>query len=264
MRKSFIKLSAVAAVAFVFAVTPLANAADMTVTPTNTQGWTQEAGGGGSSSFVADPSAPGESALQLVTSDSNDAYVEYHHSASVPLSQAGDLSYATKTLAGPAAASASYALGLDTDNDGVRDMWYVYEPYWQVNFGGQAIVSDTWQTWNIKDGMFWSTADGTTEPSHSWTDMVAAHPGASLVEVAVYMGSYNPSYTVNVDTVNVNGTVYNFQTTASTVPVVATNKDQCKKDGWKQVVTSTGKSFKNQGQCVAYVESSAQSRLHRL
>lgn len=263
-KSSFIKLSVAAAFAFVFAMTPLAQAADVNVTPTNTQGWTVEADGGGSSSFVADPSAPGGSALQLVTSDSNDAYVEYHHAANVKLSDVSALSYATKTLLGPQHASASYALGLDTNGDGTRDVWYVYEPYWQVNFGGQAVVSDTWQTWDLKTGMFWSTQDGTTEPSHTWEDMLAANPKASLVEVAIYMGSTNPSYTVNVDAVNVNGTVYNFQTAESTVPEVVTAKDQCKKDGWKTLVTSTNKSFKNQGQCVAYVESSANSRLHRL
>ncbi len=34
--------------------------------------------------------------------------------------------------------------------------------------------------------------------------------------------------------------------------LVATNKDQCKKDGWKTLQDSNGNSFKNQGQCVSY------------
>ncbi len=37
--------------------------------------------------------------------------------------------------------------------------------------------------------------------------------------------------------------------------ITPANKDACKDDGWKSVVTSQGQSFKNQGECVRYVTS---------
>lgn len=36
---------------------------------------------------------------------------------------------------------------------------------------------------------------------------------------------------------------------------VPTTADQCKKDGYKTLVTKTGEAFKNQGQCVSYVNT---------
>lgn len=35
---------------------------------------------------------------------------------------------------------------------------------------------------------------------------------------------------------------------------VPTNKDQCKKGGWRELTDSNGTPFKNQGQCVSFVE----------
>jgi len=49
-----------------------------------------------------------------------------------------------------------------------------------------------------------------------------------------------------------------------TLKKVATEKDQCKSGGWQYVRTSESGQFKNQGQCVAYVASSAQSKYHRV
>lgn len=234
-------------------------ASTVTVTPSDMQGWTKNEAGGGSSSIVEDSTAPGGSALQLRTDDTNTAYTEYHHDVNTPLAQVGDLSYMTKAVTGPSYASASYAVGLDTDGVAGTDVYYVYEPYWQT----QTVTQGAWQTWDVKTGTFWATTDGTTEPSHSWADVVADNPTATVTEVAVYMGSYNPGYTVNVDNIVVNGTTYDFQVASAGDPVVATSKDQCKANGWKSLVTTDGKGFKNQGQCVAYVQSSTNSKHHR-
>ena len=43
----------------------------------------------------------------------------------------------------------------------------------------------------------------------------------------------------------------NFNITSDSIIDPLTNKEQCKKDGWK---TFTDPTFKNQGQCVSYVE----------
>jgi hypothetical protein len=36
---------------------------------------------------------------------------------------------------------------------------------------------------------------------------------------------------------------------------VATNKDQCKNDGWKTLVRANNTPFKNQGDCVSYTNN---------
>ena len=36
---------------------------------------------------------------------------------------------------------------------------------------------------------------------------------------------------------------------------VATNKDQCKNDGWKTHVRADGSTFKNQGDCIQYLNT---------
>jgi hypothetical protein len=51
-----------------------------------------------------------------------------------------------------------------------------------------------------------------------------------------------------------NGTVA-LKITADSLVVLPTNKDLCKKDGWKTYTDLNGNSFKNQGDCVSYVQS---------
>ena len=53
--------------------------------------------------------------------------------------------------------------------------------------------------------------------------------------------------TVLFDNTVVNGTSYDF-----TPLLTPTNKDECKNDGW---MTFNNPTFKNQGDCVSYVQS---------
>lgn len=52
--------------------------------------------------------------------------------------------------------------------------------------------------------------------------------------------------TVLFDNTNIDGRVYTYE------PNTPTSKDQCKKDGWKDLEDANGQPFKNQGQCVSY------------
>ena len=61
---------------------------------------------------------------------------------------------------------------------------------------------------------------------------------------------HNPSYTVETDLVNFNGTTYDFEPY-----VVAGNKDECKKNGWQSVTRADGSAFQNQGDCIQYVNT---------
>ena len=70
-------------------------------------------------------------------------------------------------------------------------------------------------------------------------------PNAQVTGFGVNIGSNNPSYKVETDLFNFNGTTYDFEPNT-----VATNKDQCKDGGWQNFNPPAG-PYKNQGQCVS-------------
>jgi hypothetical protein len=90
-------------------------------------------------------------------------------------------------------------------------------------------------------------------------------PNAVTIGFGVNIGSNNPSYVVETDGVVFNDTTYDFELvapTATPTPTATmtptptpvgppTNKDQCKNGGWQ---TFNNPTFRNQGQCVSYVE----------
>jgi len=66
----------------------------------------------------------------------------------------------------------------------------------------------------------------------------------------VNIGSNNPSYDVETDLVSFNGQAYDFEPYA-----VASDKGQCKDGGWANVKRADGSGFKNQGDCIQYVNT---------
>lgn len=50
------------------------------------------------------------------------------------------------------------------------------------------------------------------------------------------------------------GDVFTMTGTLTTRPPVPTDKDQCKHDGWQDLGDGRGEPFRNQGQCVSFVE----------
>ncbi|MGB3023344.1 MAG: fibronectin type III domain-containing protein [Candidatus Saccharimonadales bacterium] len=215
-KKMFIGFSAlaVAAVGAFSLVRATYAASEIIVSPTNPSGWTVDAGDGGSATIVSDTTAPGDAAYQLSDPDTIDAYAQIMKSVDLTYDQVQNLSYMSKTLGGPDYASASFAIGLDTDNNGSVDNYYVYEPYWQNDLspGPAPVILNEWQTWNVLSGKFWDAGGGA--PFYTWDEIKTNNPTAKVVEVAVYIGTYNPNFVVNVDNVTINDTTYNFELTS--------------------------------------------------
>lgn len=238
------------------------------VTPTNTQGWsTADTRPGGAVNYVTDATAPGSphvGALQLTTDATTTAKAQYMHESNVPLSNVNELSYYTKqNSASFPGGDASYQLPVClggfstptlTNPTGCNGFTtFVYEPY-----QNGVVVPGTWQTWDVDAGQLWSSrsysngtctvvAGGGGLPFYTLAALQTACPGAVAVGFGVNIGSNNPSYDVETDLVDFNGTVYNFEPYK-----VASDKDECKKDGYKSVTDADGNPFKNQGQCVSY------------
>lgn len=255
---------------FSFNAGAVESSATVVVTPSNTQGWsTADTRPGGDVNFIEDESSPfGTGALQLTTDATTTAKAQYMHAANTPLSEVTELSYSTKQVSGPAHAAASYQLVVDLNGTATTGGFttFVYEPYQN----GTVVPSD-WQEWNVADGQFWSsrsfdgagacdvTAGGGGAPFYTLSDLQADCPDAVVIGFGVNIGSNNPGYDVEADGVNFNGTTYDFEVSQS----AAEAKEACKNGGYQVLVDANGNSYKNQGQCVADVASSGNSRMHR-
>ncbi len=233
-------------------------AATTTVTSANTQGWsTADTRPGGTVTYVADATSPYPSgALQLTTDATTTAKAQYMHTSAAALSDVTDLSYATKQVSGPIYADPSYQLAVDLNGAATGGFTtLVYEPY-----QNGTITPVVWQTWDVDAGQFWSsrsfsegtcivTAGGGGAPFYDLAALKVACPDAVVVGFGVNIGSNNPGYDVYTDGVAFNGTVYNFELYNS-----PTDKNQCKKNGYKEYTDQNGNTFKNQGQCKKYVK----------
>lgn len=258
----------VAAVALPFAAS--AAPTQVVVTPTNTQGWTTaDTRPGGAVNYVSDTTAPGTpnaGALQLTTDSTTTAKAQYLHDTNTPLSSVNELSYATKQnsasfVGGDASYQLATCLGGVSGTACTGFTTFVYEPY-----QNGTVTPGVWQSWDVDAGQFWSSrnyTDGTCAvvaggggaPFYTLASLQANCPNAVVVGFGVNIGSNNPSYNVESDLVDFNGTTYNFE------PFVAvSDKDACKKDGWMTQVDANGNGFKNQGQCVSYVASGGKSQ----
>jgi hypothetical protein len=250
MKKVISSAAAIAAAALLVVATAVA--ATVTVTPGNTQGWsTADTRPGGAVNYVADATAPNGSALQLTTDATTAAKAQYLHEASTPLADVNELAYQTKQNSASFPQGApSYQLLVNLTGTGGFTT-FVYEPYEQA---APPVVNGTWQSWDVDAGQFWSSrtvSAGTCQvmagaggpPFYTLAQLKATCPDAVVIGFGVNVGTFNPSYDVETDLVDFNGTVYDFQ-------LAPTSKDQCKNGGWQ---TFTNPTFKNQGDCVSYV-----------
>jgi hypothetical protein len=228
------------------------------VTPGSPEGWTTaDTRIGGNVEFIADVTSPfGDAALRLTTDNTTAAKAQYMHATpeNLPLASVTELAYSTKQItANFPGGDASYQLVVDLNGAAAGGFaTLVFEPY-----ENGTVIPGEWQTWDVDEGNLWSSktfTEGTCSvvngaggpPYYSLAGLQAACPNAVVLGFGVNAGTYNPSYDVYTDGVVFNGTIYDFELVLP--PPVA--KDECKNDGWKKFV-----GFKNQGQCVSFVES---------
>jgi hypothetical protein len=264
-----------------FALAISAAAQTVVVTPTNAAslGWTtDDTRPGGAVNFVMDTSSPAPvGALQLTTDGSVDANGAGTAKAQflkkdilVPLSQVSQLSYYTKQNAASfAGGDPSYQLlvclgGFSSTSGCSNFTTMVFEPY-QMNGtdpSTQPVINGVWQSWDAYAGKWWSSRTRTVSsscavvagfggpPFYTIPDLASACPDAVAVGFGVNIGSNNPNYNVESDLVSFNGTAYDFEPY-----IVARAQDQCKNGGWNSVKRANGTGFRNQGDCIQYVNT---------
>jgi hypothetical protein len=249
----------------VLALAATAVAATTVTVTSNSSSWAPEdTRAGGAVEFTAAYGAPaglGAGSLELTTDATTAAKADYftHEVAGTALAAVTDLAYWTyQAPTGQVpVADASYQLQIDTNGAAAGGFTtLVFEPYWNVAQG--AIVPATWQSWDVDAGLMWSSrtvADGTCvlaagaggPPLYTLAAVQAACPNAVVLGIGVNVGTFNPGYTVATDGVRFNETIYNFE-----LPRTPASKDACKDGGWE---TFDGPAFKNQGDCVSFIEA---------
>jgi len=137
----------------------------------------------------------------------------------------------------PTAGSPRISLPIDTDNDGDTEFYISIGAFYCNNGAGLVDpMTDTTCT-------LWSNLDGTTPLASNWAALLAAHPTWRVSDDVPFIIADDPGlWTVS----NVHlGEAEN----------VATAKDECKKGGWEDMTRADGTTFKNQGDCIQYVNT---------
>ena len=261
VKRFFMIALVVAMVAATVSYAAMAADSTVVVTPTNQQdfrAFTQ----GGTVNFVVDTIAPsGVGALQLTTDATMASRAQYMHETTTPLRDITQLSYYTKQVSGsPAIADPSYRLTTLLEFGVPATL--VFEPYLNPgNNGNATIVPDVFQKYDVYNGLFYSSSTvtcshgtiigtGSGAPLYTLAQIKTICPNALVVEFGVKIGTSNPNYNVETDLLNFNGTTYDFEPFN-----VATSKDQCKMGGFNNVTRTDGSSFKNQGDCLQFVNT---------
>lgn len=185
--------------------------------------------------------------------------------AGTRLADINKIGYSTYRSAGSAQQVAALNIQVDVNGDAPGGFTtLVFEPVYNTAQG--AVVDGQWKTWDAYLGgaaIWWSSNPIPSAPNRdtfvSWDTIVAANPDAVIVGgFGINQGSGNGGLTTATDNLSLG-----YGTGADAVCVtydfepfrVATSKDDCKDGGWQKVKTATGASFKNQGQCVQYVNT---------
>jgi hypothetical protein len=84
-------------------------------------------------------------------------------------------------------------------------------------------------------------------------------PNAVVTLFGVFIGTFNPNYDVEVDLLNFNGTVFDFEP-GGNMPNRPRTKDDCKNGGFAGFTDPT---FRNQGQCIQFVNHQEKNKIRK-
>ncbi len=213
--------------------------------------------------FVTGPSNPplGVGSFKMSTPLATDkgTLFNYDH-VGTRLANINAISYATyrdPASTAPAVQLPSVNIEVDYNGPSVAGGYtsLVFEPVYNPTQG--PVQSGVWQTWNGIPGIWWSTRPingcAVSPCYQSWSAIVAANPDATILGgFGVNQGSGSGGLIAATDalTLRVSGTTWTYNFEPFRTPLT---KDDCKNGGWQNVRAADGSPFKNQGQCVSYV-----------
>lgn len=221
-------------------------------------------------SFVSGPATPpkgvGSIEFMLGVSPMDRKNIATFQFSGMALASVTTMSYSAYSHSGVAGPNESPFLNFNVDFSGSSSAFQrrlVYVP--SVN---GSVPQDTWNTYDAIDSgnALWTWSgyaangnkwpDNDTNQYRTWSSIMTAFPNARLLPVGgwlgIRVGEPGPvDYTADVDAFTIGtasgSTTYDFEPTLTVV-----NKDDCKNNGW---MTFNSPSFKNQGQCVSFVQA---------
>jgi hypothetical protein len=204
----------------------------------------------------------GIGSLQLATATGSEKVQLFNYDrAGTPLGDLQVISYSTYRTAGNLQQVA--ALNITIDSNGAAPGGFatlVFEPVYNTAQG--PVVTGEWQDWIASgSGIWWSTqpingqcAGATAACDKTWDEILANNPDALIGSIGVNQGSGNGGLVTAVDALTVgpasNTVTYDFEPYE-----VAQTTDDCKNGGWEGLARADGSSFKNQGDCIQYVNT---------
>lgn len=237
----------------------------------------------GAATFIVGPSTvpEGVGSMELSTPGGSDKYFLFNFDyVGEQLADLAELRYSTYRTTG--SGSQVTALNIVIDENGPAAGGFatlVFEPVY--NLSQSVVANDVWQNWDALSGgsaIWWSTRD-LPDPANAGQfiacnpnganagtapcagklfvpigSIIAAYPDATVLGgLGMNQGSGNGGLVAAFDALVVSfGTrvVYDFEPY-----VTATTREVCKGDGWQQVRRTDGSEFRNQGDCVSYVNT---------
>lgn len=216
-------------------------------------------------SFVVGPATPplGTDSLQISVSGTQRRNIATYRFKGTLLSDITTLRYSTynPSAGNGGAATRSGYLQFNVDFNG-SDTWQSRLVYVPSQNG--TVVQNSWQEWDAISGgnALWrySGAGGAWPGGgpalKTWNQILAQYPGIRIRVTDSFLGirvgePYGNGYTENIDKF-VFGTASDTTTFDFEAIGPATDKDQCKNNGWRQF---NDPAYKNQGDCVSSVTS---------
>jgi hypothetical protein len=244
---------------------------DISEQPENTaplKNWVLYKRAAGDGSTRVGPATPpsGVGSYEIVTPTGADKATLFNFDhVNTKLSDINKIGYSTYRSAG--SDQQVTALNIQVDVNGADPGGFttlVFEPVYNTVQG--PVISGQWQTWDAYLGggaIWWSSNPIPSAPDRdtfvTWSTIVAANPNAVIVGgFGLNQGSGNPALTASSDNLSLGYGIgddavcvtYDFEPYR-----VATSKDDCKDGGWQKVKTANNTGFKNQGQCIQYVNT---------
>jgi hypothetical protein len=230
--------------------------------------WALYTRGTGTGDFVTGPGTPpsGVGSLKLTTPDDNaKAYLFNYDHVGTALSSINAISYSTYRDASSTANPVQVpALNLEVDFNGPNVAGgfttLVFEPVYNTNQG--AVIPGQWQNWDAfanGTAVWWSTRDIPGVCAFNcfvtWNQILADNPNAVILGgFGINQGGGNPGLIAAADTLTLGYgdtcVTYDFEPYR-----VASTKDDCKAGSWNSFKRADGTGFKNQGQCIQYVNT---------
>jgi len=186
--------------------------------------------------------------------DPNNAYAGVYYAQSTlpgqPLAAASVISFTYAAAAGTTASGGSprVSIGIDEDGNGTRES-YAFVDTLGCNNGSPNNGTLSFSDPTCTVAYFGPGAPVGGESWVNWAAFAAGHPTWKISKNTVDDVPF-----VIVDQPGL-WTVTNVELGQGEAAGVVTKKDECKKGGWADLTRANGSSFKNQGDCIQYVNT---------